>query len=515
MSESRGPDVHVDASHLEAAVGFFPHQPLYYAWEPRTRSVVVGTLLAAVVRAVGGRPLNLGRLVDDIAQHETLDPRSTPFEGIHRLLPGERIEVSDAGFASRRQMPSAGTAYLEGSVAEMAEGLREAAAAATVRAMGGARKVAVFVGGGLDSSGVLALAVQAARRGGGPEIEAIALDYEGPGDDRPHLHELAEWLDVAPTRLDPRDAAPWFLSSLCLDAHPGAFSSDCFGLQMGKTAMEHGAARVLEGTWGDAVLGPLHGFGAVARRGKWLQSLVAAARLDAPWESTPASRIRDLVVVPAVRRHVPPALLRLRARRRNVAPWLTPTAQALLAPPAARSYLERDADTPDAQIAWLCASEDARAWADNCGRESSGAGCDRRDVFYDGEFLKFMARIDPARCNADDTYRGLFKRAMKGLLPEGVRTRRDKAAFEPAVVQALRAGDGFDVIADLASVTALSSLGLVDAARMRPVAEGAIAAARRGSDLGPRWEACWRTLAAERFARLWGGSRLPPEDGPC
>src|SRR5438477_489510 len=80
----------------------------------------------------------------------------------------------------------------DGTPDELAEEVRTALRRAVSRSLEGTRRVAIQVGGGLDSSTILALAVAAARGAGHPEIEAITLSFASPGDDRPHLKQLCD-----------------------------------------------------------------------------------------------------------------------------------------------------------------------------------------------------------------------------------------------------------------------------------------------------------------------------------
>jgi hypothetical protein len=518
LSEAGGPDVTVSPAGLVATIGPLPQRALYYHLAADEGVFVASSQLDPLLRLLDHRIIRHSRLVSLIAGEADSDPSATPFQGVSRVLPGERIEVDAHGISSRIEPPTVGDSYLESSAAESARRLRETLEQAVARSMAGAGRVGVHAGGGLDSSGVLALAVRRARSRGSGEVVPIALDFAGPGDDRPHMTELARHLRVEPVRIRPREAAPYFLKAMCVDAQPGQFSSACLDLLMSKTAVDLGCEVALGGGLGDTLLGPMHGLAALARRGHPVRAVRQALRMNLPWKSTRYERVRDLVVLPAVRRYVPPAIRRLRQRRTLWASWLTRDAVRMLRLPRSPS-VDPIASTPDELLAYRCNMTGLARYADGNGQAASATGCDSIDIFCDIDVLKLVCRLDPVLMNYDCEYRGLFRLAMSDLLPEGVRTRRDKARFEPAVAEAVLAGDGLDVLADLSSVSALSSVGLVDRQRLRPVADACIAAVsrmREGDDfLNANWEPFWRTVAAERFLRLWGGARLPPEATPC
>ncbi len=519
LSEAGGPDVTVSAAGLIATIGPLPQRPLYYHWAAAEGVFAVSSQLDPLLRLLETRTVRRSRIVSLIAGEADADASATPFQGVGRVLPGERIEVGANGVSSRIEPPTVGDAYFGGSASESASRLREALEQAVARSMAGASRVGVHTGGGLDSSGVLALAVRHARSRGSGEVVPIALEFAGPGDDRPHMTELAQHLRVEPARVHPRDAAPYFLQSLCVDAQPGFFSSACLDLLMSKAAVDLGCEVALGGGLGDTLLGPLHGLAALARRGHPVRAVTQALRLNLPWASTRYERVRDLVLLPACRRYVPSSIRRFRHRRTRWASWLTRDAVRMLRAPRSPS-VDPIASTPDELLAYRCNMTGVATYADANGQAASATGCDSIDIFCDIDVLKLVCQIDPVLMNYGHEHRGLYRLAMSDLLPEGVRTRRDKARFEPAVAEAALAGDGLDVLADLSSVSALSSLDLVDAKRLRPVADGCIAAISRGMRdrddfMDSNWEPFWRTMAAERFLRLWSGGRLPPEPTPC
>jgi hypothetical protein len=516
--EERGPDLTLSQHGLSASIGSFSQQPLYYCWIADSGVLVIGTRLAPVVRAVWPRALNRVRMAALILRVDGADPGATPFEGVRRLLPGERLEVGPSGPAVRLIVPTFSREYVGGSIATLASALRQATERAVARAIEGTRRAAVLTGGGVDSGSLLALAVAHARRHGGPSIEAVTVDYDSPGCDRPYMEELARALGIQPVLRSPRDAAEHVLPSLCCDAQPGLISSDCLGLLAGKTAVERGAEAVLLGSWGDDILGPLHGFAALAHRGRVLRAVLDAARLDAPWGGSRRSRVHDLVIRPTLRAYVPAALIKWSRRKRVACRWVTEPARRDADGGHPDLAFRSIVDTPADRVASMCRSFDARVWPDALAQFATGIGRVPVDVYYDPDLVRFLSSVDPALVNCGDSFRGLFQRAMQDVVPEPVRRRRDKADFEPAITETMLASGSMEILEDLSSVSSLSGLGIVDAARFKPAASACLSVAlRRKRDLYgcPEWEPFWRTVGAERFARLWGGSQPPEEGTPC
>ncbi|MGH7297445.1 MAG: asparagine synthase-related protein, partial [Polyangiaceae bacterium] len=146
-------------------------------------------------------------------------------------------------------LPSrAGHAFVRQSPQDLATGLREQLELAVRRTVGEARRVAVLVSGGLDSSGILAVAL--ALQPGACEsrqIEAIAEVCASPGDDRPHLATLERALDLAAVRVPARAASRWFERSLCADAQPQVFAAGCGEMLLWATGLARGADVALGG----------------------------------------------------------------------------------------------------------------------------------------------------------------------------------------------------------------------------------------------------------------------------
>jgi asparagine synthase (glutamine-hydrolysing) len=517
--EGSGPDVTVTSSGVVATVGAFPQQPLYYYGPDRSGVFAICSRLEPLARALPVRRLRLSRLVATLLWSHEEDRSATPFEDLRRVRPCERLTVGAKGGREidvAVVVPEVGGAYLKGDPVAVSRKLRDAIEEAVERASAGARRIGVEVSGGLDSSGLLALTLATSRRTGGPDVEALTLDFAAPGDDRPHMRELSRSLGIEPVRFDPAEAAPFFAKGFCVDAQPAYVSTFCFEPQFARAAAARGLDVILHGGQGDVMLDPLHGPALLASRGHFVRASLAAARMRVPWESTVRQRVSGLALMPALRTRLPRAARRIARRvRRAGTLWLSRDATEM----AFRARDTADFDSvpasPDELLAAYCRGPRAADYADCLGQIASSGGRGLFDVYYDPALVRFLSRIDPLLLSHDHQHRGLYRLAMKGVLPESVRTRADKSRFEPAVAQAALAGDGLATMRDLSSLSALSSLGLVDIDRFRPEADRCLAAVSRGmksgEDLAIGWEVFWRTLTLECFARTWGSSTLPDE----
>jgi asparagine synthetase B (glutamine-hydrolysing) len=505
------PAVELQGETLTAIAGPLLFYPLYYHRASSDNYVLICSRLEPLARLLPHEPLNAARIVYDMQSSKGAanpDPGATVFAGIRHLRPCEALIASDAGVRLERRLPRLGSKYTTEKPKDLAIELRGQIEAVVARAVDPGRRVAVFVSGGLDSSGVLAFA--AARSSGtGRYLIPISAQFATPGDDRPHFEELMAVLGLTPVRISARDGAKWFGQSLCVDAQPTG-SPACLGLALCEAAVAQRADVSLCASMGDNLLGGTLPFAQLALRGHPLAALAGALRVRVPWNTTACSRLRSFLVSPLI----PPTMFRRRRRERARSPWLTARSLALLD----RAYAtgERsDAhlpDTPDEWMQALCDDPNQCSVADRMGQMLSLTGCAVDDVFMDLEFVRFVLRIDPLQLSYGNEHRGLYRAAMKGVLPEGVRTRQTKAFIEPALAAAAVAADAVEMLRDLGSLEKLASHGIVDPSPLRPVLDRWMTGLRRGErtdkDPGDEYsEQVWQLLSIEAFLREHGRGR--------
>jgi hypothetical protein len=99
--------------------------------------------------------------------------------------------------------------------------------------------------------------------------------------------------------------------------------------------------------------------------------------------------------------------------------------------------------------------------------------------------------------------RGLLREAMRGLVPDRVRLRPDKAYFETALADLFRAIRHEPWLDDLLSMRELAGLGLVEPKPFRAELDRMV----REND----WFSLWPPIAVEAFLRgLRSGRALAP-----
>lgn len=365
--------------------------------------------------------------------------------------------------------------------------------------------VAVLAGGGVDSSAVLAAAVAKARGAGAREVAAIALDFDGPGSDRPYLMALARDLGIVPVRVTPASCARFLAGGLVLDAAPYTWPTVGWELAMLTRARELGAVAVLTGAGGDDLFdGDLRLFADAFGAGHAARAVRQALSLELPWAMTPRARIRSLIAAPLLRRAVPPwaraAERHVRTRRAvRALPWAGPRLRAVL------SRMDDEGRAPDARVGRTTAARIASLAhasyllesADMRGRLEATTGCLRLDPLFDDALLRAVATVPPAAFFAGGRLRGLFRLALAGLVPDAVRFRADKAAFEPAFEEVTAAAGGLARFRDLARLDRLGALGIADGTRFSEM----WASLEAGGVPASAWLRVWPPLAVEAFVR--------------
>ena len=369
--------------------------------------------------------------------------------------------------------------------------------AAVERALRGVRRVAVMTGGGLDSAGLLALATRWARRTGG-SVFAVALDFASTGDDRPHLAALQAHLDAEVLRISPEDAAHALGVYRGVDASPFTWPTGAMEVEMMHRAKAHGAERVLNGAGGDQLFdGEPRSVARIARGGRLRESVRAARALRG--FRRPRSPVLSWVVRPLVV-SVTPLPLRRRVTKRPPVEWPSWAGSALidwLRASEQRTFDDTYRSRRDAREHAALAKnkyDEYLFWLVH--QESFATGLSSAEPYLDPVLIDAVNAIPPEWLLLGDMRRGLYREAMRGLLPESVRTRQDKAAFEPAMERFVAAARALDVLGDCASGAELARLGIVEPRAFQRAFEQF---AKSTSPDSFEWVSLWPAICVEAF----------------
>jgi len=442
---------------------------------------VAGTTarLADLVRGCAFE-LDVATLAARMLFDSPIEVGATPYRGIR------------AAYARSHELPPFDVAPPR-AIAEAVSALRAALEAGVAHALRGARRAAVLTGGGVDSSALLALAQAWARRNDAT-VFGTAMEFEGPGDDRPHLVALERHLGCEVIRASPEEAGRRMeLFFEGVDAAPLTWPGASMEVEALARAREHGAEVVLTGVGADELFdGDPRALARLARRHLW--SAVRSARVMRGFDA-PSSPALAWIVRPHAARVVPAVVRRWRSRRRPQTPpaWAGPTLVE-----AVRRHEEHRLDEgPRAQLSspWESPHHEHLAWLRH--QEDVAAGIECRQVFLERSLRSLVLTFPPEWLLHGAIRRGLFREAVRDLLPRPLVERVDKARFEGAFCRTLAAAGGFEHLRPLASGERLGALGLVEPHRFGQ----AFDAFERSPDDGEHWASLWPALGVEAFLR--------------
>lgn len=359
--------------------------------------------------------------------------------------------------------------------------------------------VGVLMSGGLDSCSVAAVAHRALSGGDAPRLFAgsFVFDRLPECDERRHIQATADHLGIE-TELVPAER---FLPFADPDTFGPSLESpftawDGGFREMLRRARNRGARVLLTGHGADDLLaGSVLVYADRLRRGD-LRAVLEVARHAAgrgrAWRWVLYNYLARPLLPPALDE----ALGRLtgRAPEPGLPDWIDPgfarrtglierrrTASASPGGTARQAIRERFLQAP-----W----ETSVHWYD---RIASSQGIEVRHPFLDRRLVELLAAIPPAQLFRAGSYKPLLRRAVKGLLPEPVRLRRDKTRLEAFVDLSLREQSA--AVERLLAAPAASDLGILASAQLRAAYRNYLESAPGET---PR---LWYALALEAWLR--------------
>lgn len=418
----------------------------------------------------------------------------TLYRGVREIPPGTRAVVVPGRMVLSALEPP--RALAQPGAYDVAR-LRALLLAATDRAVDGAASVGVLTGGGLDSGALLAMAHTLSLR-----VNAFAIDFEGPGDDRPHLASLARALGIEPIRATPSSAVlPPDLTAAGL---PLTWPSAAVEALLLERALESGATRVLAGLGADEWFDGDPDAASLLLKSPGFRAAVSAAR---DYEHVGLRRALGRVLWPRLRREVPWAVRRL-SRRARVRPgfpeWAGARTKRVLSDAHDRALADKPWVEQTAEERILAGFKDphlARASALRLQLERL-SGILRVDPYLDAELATFALGASPELLLGQDApreRRGLLREALAGVLPESVRTRQDKASFVP-VHRALFRPPHLATLERLARVSRLADLEVVEPKAFRAAFDQVLGGSEESDSMLAQ---VYAVLAVEAFLRPW------------
>ena len=395
-------------------------------------AVIVGPGGVGRLRELPGVSAELDRC--RLAEYFAFDELSGPasyFRDARLVLPGEMLVVERSSERRRRLPgPSLSLRIEPASWEEGVEQLAQRLATAVERAIGGHHRLAVWVSGGLDSTPVAALAARLlSSRAPGATLHGISWRISDcAGDERAFVEAFSRATGVAVSWVDCDDALP-FSHLADWPVHPDGPDQTgyrWFHERSYSRARELGATLVLNGFGGDSLY-------ADARR--WFWTLLLASGPGAA-----IARLREVARrdgwQPALRHEVVGALLpKTRRLRRPPAAWLSAEARELLAgrerwppgvlaarrPRQAERVLSLIDGEGDAIESWYAARH----------------GLEVATPLRDQDLAQYVLAVPDHLLQQGVESRIALRHAIRGLVPEEVRRRTDKARFRAVLMRGL------------------------------------------------------------------------------
>ena len=365
----------------------------------------------------------------------------TFFEGVRALLPGHLIGIGDGRAVVRRWWAPRYAPPAQVSRRDAVDSIRERLDTAVLRATAG-RSAAVLMSGGLDSTGVAAIA---ARNGGATAYSAVFP--ETPTVDESALIDVtASALGIACVR-EPIGVQSMLAAAAAFPAEwrlPLRPQNLYAWLPLLRRAVEDGATAIFDGEGGDLLF--------TARRELLADRLLSlrprsAVRLARGLPGRPPGGTRFLLREYAVGGALPPAwhasaIARRRAQA-QLPPWLrTAEARDLVARGDEWTWKRIDGPRWWARIVdSLGTGLQAVGIRDHVRRRAAMAGLEARSPFFDVDLVELVLRLPPELGFDGRFNRPLQRDAMFGLLPDEVRLRPGKSYFDELFQRSLGVHD--------------------------------------------------------------------------
>ena len=411
-------------------------------WTSGTTFIAASEIKAILAHPdVDPRPDDDG-LADAVLGGNPNDNRLTCFRDVRRMLPGSTVVVMAdrlREFRHRDFDPARQTHY--GSITEYAEvlrGLFEQAVRRRLRPVA-AGPVAVLVSGGLDSSAILCQG-QMLTEAAAPVAPTVGVSWifpDGtPADEKKTLAAVEGQHPVTIHRVPFReirllDEEPWLRT---LEFPRLRWDSEVLGLAV---ARQHGCHAVLDGYFGDQIMSSDATLFELARSFRVFKlhrefNALAESAIDCPrgdlleeyayyflWEIAPEPLLR---AQRAVRR-----VLGWDGRPR----WFSHRFRALA---YQRSQQQRRVVRRFAgkQAEWchrLFVPTHRLNFVEELNKLANAHGLERAYPFMDRDLVEFMMSIPGHIVSWEGKHKGLFREAMRGVLPESIRRRYWKADF--------------------------------------------------------------------------------------
>jgi asparagine synthase (glutamine-hydrolysing) len=372
---------------------------------------------------------------------------ATLYEGVRRLNPGSALLIGDRGVSEVAYWKPRYVEPLDEGP-DLAQRLRVGLEQAVARKMPADGLTGVLMSGGLDSSTVAALA---ATRAPGRVLAQAAVFPEHPAVDESHLiAELRASLGLRGENAEVRSGGllASALDSIAQWQLPLRSWGDFWALPLLRAARRSGVTAILGGDGGDELFGT-RTYLMSDRIRSWhpIQALALLRELpgagDHPARRDIARIYAKTAIVGAIPYDLHTVALQYLVRGRTPA-WLLPA--------TARDLAEHDDEAAWKRLPgprwWAETAHGLTRGLEETGvfehqrRRAASAGLQARHALFDLDLVELCLRLPPEATFDRHRSRPLLRAAMKGLLPDSVRMRPQKALFDSLLIDCLTGVDG-------------------------------------------------------------------------
>ncbi len=421
-------------------------RPLHYCKTGET--FLAASEIKAILAYPGfeARPDDDG-LADFLLEGDWYERRLTCFKDVFRLVPGHILVVSAEEHRLVQYFDFNPSKQLRlGSIDEYSEALRALFQQAVRRRLRSSHRVGVLVSGGLDSSAILCQA-SALKKAGAAVQDCIGVAMTFPpgtsADEEHYLGEIERSYDLEIKRMQ--------VDSLRFPEHLLRHTEaprlhwdsvfDCMNL-----AGTVGCRVMLNGDYGDQMMHSGAHLVELARRLRFLQFHREFDRLAASMTDVDASTwgpyFRQMIL-----RDMTPAFLKPLARRLDAIlnsdqrpPWYSRQfrRRALRRRVSQRSLKGHFFSNHTASCYALANSVHYLNLNEEGNKISAALGFENAYPFLDRDLVEFVMTIPGEIVNWQGRSKGLFREAMRVVLPESIRERNWKADFTSLLNAAVR-----------------------------------------------------------------------------
>ncbi|SFE23437.1 asparagine synthase (glutamine-hydrolysing) [Paenibacillus catalpae] len=396
---------------------------------------------------------------EGIAEIFIIGPARTPGQGVYKniteLLPGQCMTVNRTGSRKTKYWSLESFPHEE-DADTTAEHVRELLKDTTERQLVSDVPVGTLLSGGLDSSALTTLAVRYYEQTGQGNVHTYSVDYRDndkhfkahafqPNSDAPWIERMTSHLSTIhhPIQFDTPELVGALRDATLARDLPGMADVDA-SLLLFCREIKKGATVAISGEAADEIFG---GY-------PWFHREEALSANTFPWSL--ASSMRADLLAP------------------DVAAWIKPLdyigdryAQAIAEVP----HLDGESETVRKmrKMSYLNITRFMPTLLDRKDRMSMAAGLEVRVPFCDHRLVQYVWNIPWEIKTAGDREKGILRRALKGVLPEDVLTRKKSPypkTHNPNYLSAVK-GLLLDILNDPSSPL----LPLINVSKVRELAE--------------------------------------------